>query len=188
MKYLIAFGFVILIIVVQLVAKILIPPPIQQPGIVCTEESGFNFNCEPNIKLGTNGNLTFQFKQSTGATMYNIALACTSTANKTHQQADLHNPLSAMVLVYSNGLVSNVVSGNANTIVNPLTLVSGQMITISGLKCFNSNGAPFATAANLAARGTLFQGAIYMNYSNSSTLMQGTTMTQKTAEIYIKAV
>mgnify|MGYP001572188272 CR=1 FL=1 len=195
MEYLMTYGWAILIIAVVLGAlfSLGVFNGGASLGTACVASAGFL--CQAPITLGTNGNVTLLLGQSTGTTMYNIALACTAT---TYKSTGLPNPLTATVVLYSNGMASNVISGYNGFFVNtipyisvagtPLTLVSGQTVTISGLKCFSTTGAPFATGASSAAIGASFSGAIYMNYSTTSTLTQGTTLTQRVATITLKVV
>lgn len=186
MEYLMTYGWAILIIAVVLGAlfSLGVFSGGATLGTACIAQAGFL--CQSPITLGTNGNLSFVFGQSTGATIYNVGLACTATSTSS---AGLPNPNNAMVLVYSNnGQASNVIGSVTNVVPggNSLTLISGATITISGLKCF---GTTAVALANPQPIGAAFSGSLYINYTTASGAPTASGwLTQKMAVVTLKVV
>lgn len=112
---------------------------------------GPRYSCsEPTI--GSNGNVSFVFGQSTGITLYNIGMACSSTFAAT----GLPNPPTAMVYLSSSGKATTT-GGQAG---GSLSLSNGTTVSVSGLKCFGTN-------AN-AITGPDFEGYLWVNYTINS--------------------
>ena len=189
MEYLMTYGWAILIIAVVLGAlfSLGVFSGGATLGTACVAQSGFL--CQSPIVLGTNGNVSFIFGQSTGATIYNVGLACAATSTSA---AGLPNPPGAMVYIDGvTGKANTLVAGNGNTMVaaNSLTLISGATVTVSGLTCYGST----ANALRSQVIGTAFSGSLYMNYttgSGSPTVSSGTNpwLTQKVAIVTLKVV
>ncbi len=156
MEYLMTYGWAILIISVVLGAlfSLGVFSGAGLLGTACIAGSGFL--CSSPI-LATNGNITFSFGQSTGITLYNIAMACVATTTTT----GLPGNTVAMVLLSATGGATTTLSSPGNA--GALTLVSGQTITVNALKCFGS--APGTPGLINQALGTSFSGSLLMNYT-----------------------
>ncbi len=116
--------------------------------------------------------------------MYNVGLACTALSTAT---LGLPNPTASMVLIDGNtGMATSVIASGVNTVIKagytPLILTSGQLITVSGLKCFNSSASPLVAQAI----STSFNGSIYMNYTEKPGFPQGNWLTQKVALVRLR--
>ncbi len=113
MEYLMTYGWAILIIAVVLGAlfSLGVFSGGATIGTSCVAQAGFL--CKTPVILGTNGNVSFIFGQNTGATIFNIGLACTSTSI---QNFGLPNPPTAMVLIYASGLTSNLNAQGTNVV------------------------------------------------------------------------
>jgi len=180
MEYLMTYGWAILIIAVVLGAlfSLGIFSGGQISGITCVASPGFL--CQ-NPVLGTNGNLSFSLGQSTGATIYNVGLACVAT---TLNPSGLPNPSTSMVYVSTNGAANSVLANSYNSAQTwEAGLTNGQTLSVSALKCFGSN----ANALASPALGTTFSGGIWMNYTASSGANQ-IILTQKIASVSLKVV
>ncbi len=114
------------------------------PGYLCS-----------NPVINSIGNLSVTIGQSTGASIYNVALACASTTLPN----GLPDPAGSLVYLSSSGSATGTVSNSAGS--GALALSSGQTISVSGLKCFDDNGLPLST--NYA-----FTGYLWMNYTVQS--------------------
>lgn len=185
MEYLMTYGWAILIIAVVLGAlfslgvfntgSLLGTSCIAAPGFLCQ-----------NPVLGTTGNLVMTIGQSTGSAFYNVGLGCAATATS----AGLPNPTTALVqantIGAANTLPANQANANAALTGTIMTLVSGQTISISGFKCYDTTG----TALSAPAIGTTFSGGIWMNYTLSSGASSGSNpmLTQKIASVTLKVV
>ncbi|MDE1856047.1 MAG: hypothetical protein KGH49_02320 [Candidatus Micrarchaeota archaeon] len=179
MEYLMTYGWAILIIAVVLGAlfslgvfntgSLLGTSCVASPGFLCSSPT-----------LNTAGNLSATIGQSTGSTFYNVGMGCASTTTT----AGLPNPTGATVYVNSNGM-ANTIAANAPT-VGTLTLVSGQTISLSALKCYGTN----ANAITGPSIGTTFSGGLWMNYTLSSGAPGSSNpmLTQKVASITLKVV
>lgn len=180
MEYLMTYGWAILIIAVVLGAlfSLGIFNTSSLTGVSCIASPGFL--CQ-NPVLGTNGNVSLTVGQSTGTSFYNVGLGCASTANT----QGLPNPTNALVFLTSagaaNGINFAILANAANAV--PLTLSSGQTVSVSALKCFGTN----ANAITGPSIGTSFSGGIWMNYTTTSGA-GGPMLTQKIASISLKVV
>ena len=192
MEYLMTYGWAILIIAVVLGAlfSLGVFSGGATLGTACVAQSGFL--CQSPIVLGTNGNVSFVFGQSTGATIYNIGIACAATSTSS---AGLPNPPTAMVYVDGvTGKATNVIAAGVNTAVgggyNTLTLISGATVTVSGLSCYGTT----ANALRSQVIGTAFSGSLYLNYTSGSATPTNTVgganpwLTQKVAILTLKVV
>lgn len=94
-----------------------------------------------NAALNTNGQFSSQFGQNTGSAEYNVELACARGGD-------------------SNTEPNNVSSWTG---ISNSTLQSGQIVSITGLQCYDPNGLPFS-----ASIGSSFEGFLWLNYTNST--------------------
>ena len=178
MEYLMTYGWAILIIAVVLGALFALGVFTGGAQISSSCQARAGYICQ-NPTLGTNGNLTFTFAQSSGANIYNIGVGCTATATS----GGYPNPTIAMVFLSPTGAATTV---QANVINEPSampTLVNNQAITVTGLKCFNAAGNPLTSVAV----GTAFSGSIWINFTISSGSGQ-TMLTYKVGTLITKAV
>jgi hypothetical protein len=162
MEYLMTYGWAILIIAVVLGA--LFSLGVFSGGALlgtsCVAGSGYL--CSSPV-LGSNGNLSFTFGQSTGVTIYNIGMGCASTAGT----GGLPNPTAAIVVIQSGGTPTGQADyGGVITSTNGNSIPSGGTLAISALKCFGPTGVGL-TSSN-SPLGTSFSGSIWLNYSASS--------------------
>ena len=181
MEYLMTYGWAILIIAIVLGAlfglgilngsAFTLTSCLPQPGFLCQTPS-----------LGTSGNLSFTFGQSTGSTIYNIAFGCASTATS------IGLPSNGLVYMYANGLASpwNANVGNAGLATgNSLSLSSGSQLSVSGVKCFSQNPVNALVSQTI---GTAYSGSVYVNYTLSSGSVSASNpfVTQKMATVSTK--
>ena len=136
-------------------------------GTSCVAAPGFL--CQ-NTVLGTDGNLSLNLGQSTGATFYNVGIGCAATANSDGQ------PNPAKAIVYPR--ITNAT----------LNLTSDEILSISGLKCFSASGTPLAAVngtANAIGLGFYYQGGLWINYTLNSTAPSASNpvFTQKVASV-----
>ena len=151
MEYLMTYGWAILIIAVVLGAlfqlgvfsgaSLVGTSCIGSPGYLCKSPT-----------LTASGYLTFTLGQNTGATLYNVELACASSPDSTGQPY----PNSAYNSISSSGL-----SLPASTTGN--SLVNGQTLTISQLPCYSPSGT--LSSGNI---GASFSGYIWVQYTTQS--------------------
>lgn len=106
---------------------------IGQPGFSCSTAT-----------ISTGGVLSFNFDQGTGATMYNVSMACTSASTATPPQSLQYTPISS--------------TGRASEALAPTSISSGTTLYINSLECSSSNLAPV---------GTEFLGSVWASYSTS---------------------
>lgn len=170
----ISFGILVLLEVFFLSAFSFCPavssPCIAEPGFLCQRPV-----------LGTNGNLSFTFGESTGvAKIYNVGMACTATQNRT----GLPNPPIAMVYLSPNGTATTALANGPG--VGALNLLSGEMITVTGLKCFGSI-VPIEALTNLTI-GSSYTGLLWINYTTNKGMPgpSNPIMTTRFATIYVK--
>jgi hypothetical protein len=152
MEFLMTYGWSILIIAVVLGALFMMG--------VFGSSTAFGNACLANVgylcktsQLLMDGTLTFNFGQSTGSSLYNLQLACASTAAST----GLPNPVTAFNSISSTGSALPA-SNTGNTIVN------GQTMTVSSLPCYGATGQPLSSPA----LGVGFSGYIWVNYTIGS--------------------
>ena len=207
MEYLMTYGWAILIIAVVLGALFSLGVFSSGAllGTACV--AGPGFQCQNPVLL-TTGNVAFTFGQSTGATLYNVALGCAATTTG----AGLPNIASLTgIVLLDTGSINGGTGGAASSIsasgsavygnvlkANQLTMVSGQTVSVTGLPCFSSTGAALGTTASLAPIGTSFSGSIWMNYTSSSAgvlalgpinnIPAGNWLTTKIATVTLKVV
>jgi hypothetical protein len=168
MEYLMTYGWAILIIAVVLGALFSLgifgantasTACIAGPGYLCTS-----------LVLNAAGNLSFTFGQSTGSTIYNIGMGCAAVTTSTGQPSVASVNQNAIVYLSTAGAAT--IYPAANSAVAPfngfLSMPSGQTLTISGLKCYGTNLAPFGTVATAPAIGTPYSGALWVNYTAAS--------------------
>ncbi len=149
MEYLMTYGWAILIIAVVLAALDMLgifngatflgTSCLSTPGYECSSPL---FSA---VTASTSNNLlTFNFTQTTGHTMYNIAFACAASANAI------------------SGL-PNIVGGSGTefSTISFSVLPSGGSGIVSGLVCYTSNGNVFASHPI----GTPFAGQIWVQYN-----------------------
>ncbi len=151
MEFLMTYGWSILIIAVVLGALYVMGVFSGSAfiGNSCMSSSGYL--CK-NQQLLTDGTLTFNFGQVTGSSLYNMQLACAASA-----ASGVPNPITAFRSIASNGAVL-APSSTGNTLTN------GQILTISSLPCYASNGLPLGNPA----LGTGFSGYVWVNYTLAS--------------------
>jgi hypothetical protein len=175
MEYLMTYGWAILIIAVVLAALfgLNIFNSGQLVGSSCIAATGYLCKSLTFIVSGTSDVLSFTFGQNTGDTVYNVGLGCAAGIGT----QGLPNPSSSITLLdagLGTGMVASAQSasssGNIGAIssgsgYNTLALTNGQTVTVTGMTCYDSTGAPFtATSAPL---GTAFTGSIWMNYTST---------------------
>ncbi len=150
MEYLMTYGWAILIIAVVLAALDLLGVFNGSAfvGTACLATPGYTCS-NPVLATGTPNPLNFTFTQSTGVTLYNVSFACAASANSSGLPAE--------------GSVTTPFA-SSNFITTSNTLATGSSVTITGLDCYNANGA-LMTGNPI---GTAFGGTIYMSYSTSS--------------------
>ncbi|MCL4380841.1 hypothetical protein M1141_01035, partial [Candidatus Marsarchaeota archaeon] len=147
MEYLMTYGWAILIIAAILAALDILgvfntgtfigSSCLATPGYLCSN---------PVMTANANGPnlLSFNFKQDTGGTLYNVSFAC--AASSTSQG-------------YPN---VNVSSGSGfNTSSNLTVLTSGSSVTVSGLECYSNNGNLFKDNPI----GAVFSGTLWIRYN-----------------------
>ena len=130
MEYLMTYGWAIIVILVVL--AVLYTLGIFTPGATLGNQcsGNFKFTCSSAV-LSTNGSLSFDFGQNTGAIVYNLAFACTETKNSSGGPYAATSP---WYYVSSKGqLLSSPTSG--------FSLESGRTIRLLGLPCFGQDGA-----------------------------------------------
>ena len=130
MEYLMTYGWAIIVILVVL--AVLYTLGIFTPGATLGNQcsGNFKFTCSSAV-LSTNGSLSFDFGQNTGAIIYNLAFACTETKNSSGGPYAATSP---WYYVGSKGqLLSSPTSG--------FSLESGRTIRLLGLPCFGQDGA-----------------------------------------------
>jgi hypothetical protein len=152
MEYLMTYGWAILIIAVVLAAlfslgvfnqgALLGTSCIGAPGYLCTT---------PLTLSGTTGAVTFAFGQSTGATAYNVILACVSTSNSVSASSLNYNSIFGNGLVVATATVPTAIGNTVN---------SGTQLTITNLPCYTASGSEAGTAI-----GQPFTGIIWMAYN-----------------------
>ncbi len=167
MEYLMTYGWAILIIAVVL--GVLFQLGVFSGGTLtgtsCVATSGYY--CA-NPTLNTNGQLSFNFGQNEGYTIYNIELACFATSNA----AGLPSNTQAWTVINGNSAnigVGAPIAGLPTTTINSLiangiTLVNGQQQMVSGVQCYVSTGLPLPTGTKV---GTAFSGYVWVNYTTS---------------------
>ncbi len=162
MEYLMTYGWAILIIAVVLGAlfQLGVFSGSSLTGSACVAAPGFYCqNAELQNTAGDNG-LAFTFGQSLGVTIYNIALACSYSANAIgYPYLTPFNDLSA------GGSILPTL-GTAGT-----SLTSGQTISIgtatgaNNLPCMGSNQKYDGVGSHI---GTSFSGYIWLNYTTQT--------------------
>ncbi len=179
MEYLMTYGWAILIIAVVLGALYALGVfgGAASLGTACIAAAPFLCS---NPSLTTAGLLSFTLGQNTQSTQYNIALACAATSNS----LGMPNTGSADPWYYvsTNGVASESTGGSTSP-ANTLSLVPGQQLTVSGIQCYQSGGTVF----NPGSVGSSFTGAIWINYTTSSSnVVSGNWLTAKMATITAK--
>jgi hypothetical protein len=176
MEYLMTYGWAILIIAVVL--AVLFSLGIfgggNLLGTSCLGSPGYS--CQSPL-LNSAGFLSFTLGQSTGSTLYNVQLACASTAASSGLPYDansLTNPFQGV----------NAVSGTAipAVITGLLTLSSGQTSQVSNVVCYNAAGSPIDVSPN-DALGTSFSGTLYVNYTTGSSPPSAASNPWQTAKL-----
>jgi hypothetical protein len=210
MEYLMTYGWAILIIAVVLGALFSLGVFSSGAllGTACV--AGPGYECLNPI-LGTSGNIAFTFGQNTGSPVFNVGFACAATSSASGLP-NTGSPSVEPVLIDTStlpsesnndclgaasagGCTSNVLASPnsqtrnlypALTLLTPLSLVSGQTVSITGLACFGSTGASLFTAGTNTI-GTSFSGSIWMNYTPTSEPGgPGNWLTTKIATVTVK--
>ncbi len=154
MEYLMTYGWAILIIAVVLAALDLLGVFNGSAfiGTACLATPGYTCS---NPVLATNGNLLFNFEQSTGQTLTNVQFACAATPNS------LGLPTVASGPVNTSALISTFASGATESVLIP--------------NCYSATGA----AITSAPIGTPFGGTIWMYANNGNYISQIAKITVK---------
>ncbi|MDE1865556.1 MAG: hypothetical protein KGH94_02870 [Candidatus Micrarchaeota archaeon] len=118
---------------------------IGQPGFSCTNPS-----------INQNGHLTVEFGQGTGYTMYNVSVACVSSANATAPQNLLYNQITA----YG----STVGSPESASLASTTSLGIGSQTMLTSIQCYPASG---PTLGMLSPLGSSFTGFIYIAYATT---------------------
>jgi hypothetical protein len=199
MEYLMTYGWAILIIAVVLGAlfslgvfsgsSLLGTSCVASPGYLCQTPS-----------LLSSGTLSFTLGQNTGASVYNIELACGATAGSSGLPLNISS-WAVVQTITGNVYNANTPMGgvwNANTVANALALVSGQTAAVSNLICYSNAGLPIGSqrqttiiAADAAPIGTAFTGYLWLNYTTSAAQPSSSSnpwYTVKVATLTIKVV
>jgi len=183
MEYLMTYGWAILIISIVLASlfNLGVFGGSTFIGTACIAGSGFY--CQSPV-LYTNGNLSFTFGQNIGQTLYDTGLACVSSTSV----SGLPNPANALVELSGSPTVGSATPQTASPAASPgsytpLTVSTGQIVSVSGLKCFGTTGAPL----NGISIGTQLSGSVYMNYTLSNSIVTGNWVTVKIATITVQA-
>ncbi len=160
MEYLMTYGWAILIIAIVLgvLYYLGIFNGAASLGTSCTAQAGYLCQTET---MASNGMLSFTVGQATGATQYNIGVACAATA-ATNGLPYL-NAFAGNVFYYpstSTSTVANILPANT------VTLVSGGQTTIVNLPCISST--PGSAIFNPAAVGASYTGKLWYNYTSGS--------------------
>jgi hypothetical protein len=176
MEYLMTYGWAILVIAIVLAAlfSLGVFNGSNLTGTSCVASTGYL--CQ-SPRLTSNGVLSLTFGQETGATIYDIELACTATAGSGGGPS---NVLAWAVIetntgnsYNSNVPVKNTKNGNSGkwstNYGNALTLGSDQATSVSNLICYNGKGVPFGLqgGGQSAAIGTAFTGYLWLNYTTT---------------------
>ncbi len=185
MEYLMTYGWAILIIAVVLGAlfslgvfgggSLVGTACVASPGYLCSGPA-----------LNSNGELSFQFGQNTGSSIYDIEMACAATSGSTGLPANMaaFSPISTAGVAQANtvGLSYNAI-------------VSGQTLSISTLPCYTSTGVALGSALSPALSGTAtigqsFSGYLWLNYTTQGSAPGGSNpwYTVKMATLSSKVV
>jgi hypothetical protein len=200
MEYLMTYGWAILIIAVVLGAlfSLGVFSSTSLIGTACVATPGYL--CQTPILSHATGGLSFVFGQSTGATLYNISIACSATANSlgypqiplgltsaaTAPGNVIFNPT---VLTYGfsaiggDGLASNDwTAGNS--------MSSGQTLQVSGISCFTNTGVDLTSGSgatsNAPAVGAGYVGSLWVAYNTAANNLKVDSFA-KFATITVKA-
>jgi len=179
MEYLMTYGWAILIIAVVLGA--LFSLRVFNSGALLESScvAGPGYLCQSPI-LDVNGNLMITFGQSTGSAMYNVGMACAATATST----GLPSPTTSFMYLTALGAATAVPANGPA--VGALTMMNGQTVSITLVKCFNSAGSALMLASSPI--GTSFSGSIWLNFTLTSGAPGGANpmLTAKIATITAK--
>jgi len=179
MEYLMTYGWAILIIAVVLGA--LFSLGVFNSGALLGNScvAGPGYLCSSPI-MDVNGNFMMTFGQSTGSAIYNVGMACAATSTST----GLPSPATSMMYLTAAGAANGLPANAPAT--GLLSLMNGQTVSVSGVKCYNSAG----TALMLATSpiGTAFSGSIWINFTLASGASGGTNpvLTAKIASVTAK--
>ncbi len=148
MEYLMTYGWAILIIAVVLAALDFLgvfngntfvgPSCLATPGYLCSN---------PVMTANANGPnlLSFNFKQDSGETLYNVSFMCAASSSSQG---------------YPNVNITSTNYG-AQTSSNLTVLTSGSSVTVSGLECYSNNGNLFKDNPI----GAVFSGTLWIRYN-----------------------
>ena len=124
-------------------------------GTSCLGATGFT--CQ-NPSMIPTGVITFLFGQATGKPMYNVQFECVASTGANN----LPNPSNAFNSMASTGaMLPYSDSGN--------TLSNGQLITVSALQCYDTNG----NLITSLAVGAAYSGYVYINYTTLNVAHSG---------------
>ncbi len=161
MEYLMTYGWAILIIAVVLgvLFQLGIFSSTSLVGNSCIASPGFQ--CQ-NMVLGATGTLSFTFGQATGATMYNIALACDAVSGSTGlpSVSTAWNFISGGTGYPSGTATSQTVPNLANAI----SLVSSETVAVTGMPCYTATG----TTTSTLNVGSSFTGSVWVNWTSGT--------------------
>jgi hypothetical protein len=184
MEYLMTYGWAILIIAVVLGALFSLGlfSGSTLLGTSCVASPGFL--CASPVMSHTTGTLSFQFGQSTGASISNVIVACAATSNTIGYPNT--GPYFTFNSVGYNGFAGITPTGAATNVMLGNTILSGQTISVSNVVCYNTAGGSLSTAGNIPGVGTGFSGSIWIAYSSVS---DGSAITSvaKVATVTVKA-
>lgn len=138
-------------------------------GVTCLARAGFL--CQDQF-LSTSGKLNFTLGQNLGKTVYNVELACFSSATPQEVQLGEWQPISTMGI-----------AENSSYSGQQLSMQSGTTMMVSGLNCYNQNGTQVSGPV-----GTPYVGNIWILYTNNASTPDSSNFaySESLAEIYTK--
>ncbi len=152
-EYLTTYGWAIMIIAVVIAGLFSLGANTGITGTEIVASAGPSFLVSGAALVGSN--LSFTLGQSTGGTIYNIAMACAATATA----QGLPNG-GSIVYISTNGSATQNMAKVATA--GDASLENGATMKVDGLVCFGPNGAPVSKVI-----GTDFTGQIWLNYTKT---------------------
>ena len=160
MEYLMTYGWAILVILVVL--GILYLLGIFSGGSILGTQCNaiFNYLCT-SPAMATNGTISFIAGQNTEVPEYNVAFACTASANST-SGGPFTNGVTPWYYVNASLNLAQVYNAS-----DSYTLQSSDKVLISNLPCFGTQGNLLSAGGPLHI-GTSFTGDLWMRYTSNA--------------------
>ena len=152
MEYLMTYGWAIIVILVVLAVLYILG--IFTPNRILGNQCNvlFKFSCN-DLYLATNGSVSFLLGQNSGTTEYNIAIACTQSANATGGPL----PSTAWVYLNASGATKSSYSSSSTYLFE-----SGTSVFVNDVPCYSGTGALLGSKDY----GTAFSGNLWIRYTN----------------------